>query len=146
MPSLEYFLVARSVVIDQFTNAVSVFSIVDEIVPKKLPATFMRLTALIGLNVEKDELGQQASYRVAVRIPGQDAPLESEFDFTLEWFRHRYAPSFIGVTVPAAGNLEFTLYINDQEVARHQVLIHPPGAGVTHSDGWLVYERDQSAS
>jgi hypothetical protein len=146
MPSLEYFVVARSVVIDQFTNAVSVFSIVDEIVPRKLPATFMRLTALIGLNVEQDEWGQQASYRVVLRIPGQEAPLESAFKFSLEWYRHRYAPSFIGVKVPTAGRMDFALYVNDQEVAHHQVLIHPPDSGVTGPDGWLMYDKGDSAS
>lgn len=142
MPELEYFLVARAVVIDQFTNAVSVHSVVDEVTPRRFPLVLMRLTALIGLNVERAEFGHAANYRVVVRIPGEREALESKFNFSLEWSRHRYAPAFIGVRVTQPGDIGFTLFVNDREVAHHRVLVHDPDPGVS-PDGWLMYESDE---
>jgi hypothetical protein len=140
MPSLDYFLVARSVVIDKFTNAVSVHSIVDEITPKRLPAVFMQLTALVGLRADEAELGQQSSYRIRVRLPGEDHPVESRAEFRVDYSRLRFVSHFFGVRVSAPGDVTFTLFLDDREVASHPVLVHQPESRV-QPDGWLVYQE-----
>ena len=48
MAELEYFLVAESVSVDQLTNRISLFNVVEQVAASKFPVTIPQIVAVAG--------------------------------------------------------------------------------------------------
>ncbi len=128
MPRLEYFLVARSVSIDQDRNEVSVFGILEEIaLSKSDPKVLPEMEALASWILDPEDQG--AEFLVTLQLvgpgPGQ-SPSDGEFSvaFVAEGNRQRTRMAFIGMPIDRAGDTNFKLKLNGVEKATHVLSVH----------------------
>ena len=83
-PRLEYFLVADSVSVDQFTNTVSVFHVIEQIRSAIFPVPIPRFACVSSLNIEEDDFGKDYQLTVRIKNPsGEDEKL-NRINFTAE--------------------------------------------------------------
>jgi len=120
MLQLEYFVVAESVTIDQLTNQVSVFNIIDEL-RVKLPLTLGRIVAVASWNAEEADKGND--YQVAVRVTGIGAqPKEPlRLNVSIEGRRCRTIMHMQGIQVDKPSRIVLDLSINDEHKATHTI-------------------------
>lgn len=120
MLDLEYFVVARSVSIDQLTNQVSVFNIIDEI-RVALPGTLGGVVAVASWNAEEDDKGND--YQITVRVQGVGAqPKEPlRLNVSSEGRRCRTIMHIQGIQVDKPGRIVLTLLINEEHKATHTI-------------------------
>jgi hypothetical protein len=127
MPALEYFLVAESVSVDQTTNQVSIFNIIEDLRVPALPGALAQVAAVCAWNVPANEIGQdfQATFRVVA--PGVES-LNHAMNFTATQSRQRMIVRMIGVPIAAPGQLQFEVLLNGQHQASHtvNVTLEPP--------------------
>ena len=126
MPKLEYFLVSESRSVDQQTNNVSVFSILEEL-SGPLPMTIFRLVALSSWNIEPDERDRDYQVALRIRLPsGEVMPESSDFkvNFTTTRMRHRVFQHVQGLRVTEAGELTFEVLLDGKREASHTITIH----------------------
>ncbi len=122
MPALEYFLVAESVSVDQTTNQVSIFNIIEDMHVPMLPGALAQVAAVCAWNVPPNEIGQdfQATFRIVA--PGLEQR-DHAMNFTAAQTRQRMIVRMIGVPVAAPGQLLFEMLLNGQHQASHTVNI-----------------------
>ena len=72
MASLEYFLVAESLSLDQATNRISIFNVLEIVAAPELPVV-QQTIAISSWNIPPEERGQ--TFRVVLRVhpPGEEA-------------------------------------------------------------------------
>jgi hypothetical protein len=128
MPRLEYFLVARSVSIDQDRNEVSVFGILEEIsLSKSDPKVLPEMEALASWILDPEDQG--TDFLVTLQLvgpgPGQ-CPSDGEFSvaFTAKGSRQRTRLGFVGMPIDRAGDTRFILKLNGVEKATHILTVH----------------------
>ncbi len=128
MPRLEYFLLADSLSVDQDTNNVSIFHVLEEVtIP--LPGHIPRLVAISSWNIEPEERQRKDEFQATLRIhqPWEEkAPKHKDLptNFTAERRRHRICQYVTGVPVKEAGELEFEILLNGEHAASHFVTVH----------------------
>lgn len=132
MPRLEYFVVAESVSVDQTTNRVSVFNILEELQTANFPVIVPQMVAICGWNILPAEIGQD--YQVVIRIiaPGE-APRDQRTNFTARHVRQRIFTQVVGLPLAREGELRFEVTLNDRHEASHTVSVvrvDGPPAGV----------------
>ena len=122
MPALEYFLVAESVSVDQTTNQVSIFNIIEDIHVPEFPAVLPQVAAVCAWNMPGTEMGQdfQATFRIVV--PGAERR-DHAMNFTAVHPRQRMIVRVVGVPLGAPGQLLFEVLLNGQHQASHTVNI-----------------------
>jgi hypothetical protein len=127
MPALEYFLVAESVSVDQTTNQVSIFNIIEDMNVPALPGVIGQVAAVCAWNVPPNEIGQdfQATFRIVT--PGEEHR-DNNTNFTATQPRQRLIVRMIGVPIVAPGRLVFEVLLNGQHQAYHtvNVAVEPP--------------------
>jgi hypothetical protein len=142
MPTLEYFFVARGVAIDRFTDSLSVFSIVEQVTPRRLPALILRMMVVAGWNCTSEEIGQEVTLRIGISQSGVDIPAErqqvNESRHTIEGRRNRSINQVIGLPLLSTDDVIFELFLNGQSVAHHTILVNAPDLEI-EPDGWLMY-------
>ncbi len=126
MPSLEYFIVSEGVSVDQNTNNVSVFAILEEI-SGSLPLRGSRLVATSSWNMSPDE--QDRDFQVALRITlpsGKVMPESNDLkvNFTTTRRRHRVFQHVSGLAVEKPGDLVFEVLLDGEPKATHTITIH----------------------
>jgi hypothetical protein len=124
VPRLEYFLVAEDVSIDQATNRISLFNVLDAI-RSPFPLLIWKCCAVALWQQEPGDEGRDFQSVVRVTAPnGQIHQLET--NFRLSRPRHRIINRLQGVPIHAAGELRFELLLNGQHAAFHVVQIEAP--------------------
>ena len=121
MPKLEYFLVADSVSVDQFTNTVSVFHVVEQIRSREFPVHIPRLVCISSLNIEKDDVGKEHQLTVRIKNPSGGFENPNRTNFTAEKRRQRFIAHLINFKIDGPGQLLFELLVNDEHLAWHTV-------------------------
>src|ERR1700728_3069654 len=97
MPQLEYFLVAESLSVDQSTNRVSLFNILEEVgiasepppsvLPGTIPGGIPQLVAVSSWNLAPAEANRE--YRVSLRITQAGQPAKDFGPITFSTDRNR---------------------------------------------------------
>jgi hypothetical protein len=126
MPKLEYFLVSESLSVDQETNNVSVFSILEEL-SGPLPLAIPRLVAISSWNIEPDERDRDYQVALRIRLPsGEVMPESKDFkvNFTTTRMRHRIFQHVHGLRVNEAGELTLEVLLDGEHKASHTIAIH----------------------
>jgi hypothetical protein len=141
MPSLEFFVVAQNVSVDQRTNRLSVFDILDVVQPKSFPAVIPRLVALSVWVMSDDD--QKKDFQVALKItgPGLEETVVRQ-NFTADGPRLRTMQTLIGLPLEGQGITVFEVALNGKKCATHQIGVGPADANVP-DDGYLVYPDQQ---
>lgn len=120
MPTLEFFIVAESVSVDQATNRLSIFNVLEESHHLKFPAPIPALVAIATWNVESNDLDQDFQAMVRVTEPGgKEFPFAQ--NFKAKGHRHRVMFYFQGIPVTSEGTLRFELLLNGSHAAWHTV-------------------------
>lgn len=122
MPELEYFVVAESVSVDQDTNRVSLFNVLETI-EDHLPAQIAQFAAVAVWLSQQDEEGRDCQAMLKVTVPGDEKDREYPVNFTIMSMRNRTIIQVEGLTVPQYGNVSFSLFLNGAYVARHTVSV-----------------------
>ncbi len=122
MPQLELLLVSESLSIDQATNEVSAFGILEELNAVAFPATVPRVSVLSIWRPEAGDVDKDWQMVLRVTTPG-DQPIElpTNFRFSAEARRHRLAQGILGLTVSREGNVRFELFLNRKPVEERLV-------------------------
>jgi len=126
MPRLEYFVVAESISVDQSTNRISVFNVLEE-ATLTVPGTIHNLVAVSGWNLSEEDGGKdfQAMLRIKQAGDSEEADtIEFPVNFKAERARHRVCFFVTGLPVRQPGDLGFELLLNGRQVATHTVAVH----------------------
>ena len=121
MPSLEYFLVADSVSVDQFTNTVSVFHVIEQIRAPKFPVHIPRFACVSSLNIEEEGFGKDYQLTVNIKNPSGKEGEPNRINFTAEKKRQRFIAHLINFKIEGPGELVFELRLNEKHLASHTV-------------------------
>jgi hypothetical protein len=117
MPALEYFLVAESVSVDQTTNHVSVFDVLEEVRLTSAPPSAMQQIAVIcAWNVPPEDLGRDFQAIFRVHFPGLP-----DKDFAMNFIgthpRQRLVARLLNFALPTLGEYVFEVLLNGQHQA-----------------------------
>lgn len=127
MPSLEYFLVCRSVQKDIRTDDLSFINVLEDVSPETFPHTIPRAMAVSLWNFEPgdEDLDYQASLTIKVpNMPDANFPL----NLARDRYRCRTIQGILGIPVETAGEVVFEVSLNGVHSASHTIRIHPPGS------------------
>jgi hypothetical protein len=120
MPELEYFLVAESISVDQETNRVSIFNVLEELQADSVPFVYPSLIAISSWNLAEDELGGDFQVMLRVNSPAQESPFDYPINLSRERRRrHRIYHRLIGPSFHAFGDLKFEVLLNGEHRASH---------------------------
>lgn len=149
MPKLEYFLVAESVSIDQASNSLSLFHVLEEVHSLGLPVLVPRMTAVSTWLVSPEEFGQDFQSTLVVHRPDGSQFHEFKLNFTARSARHRLITNFERFPIDASGEWRFELQLDGAHAASHhmsvlsgeasrierpiEVSVPPPAAGGSSS-------------
>lgn len=120
MARLEFFIVSEDMSIDQFTNRLSLFNILEELAIPALPFVLPSAIAvsLWMMEAGDDELDFQCLLRVTMP---NDTQLEFTTNFKTSSRRHRVIQTIQGVTLNNPGVLRFEVLLNGKHAASHEV-------------------------
>ncbi|HLN28339.1 MAG TPA: hypothetical protein VK395_11415 [Gemmataceae bacterium] len=153
MPQLEYFLVAESVSVDQSTNRLSVFNILEEVHLQRVPVPegmtlpahadgIPQLTAVSSWNMTDQDRGNRFQVELRLVAPGLQDPIRFvPLAFTAERDRQRTLQVIVGCPVGTPpGELLFQLYLNDKYQASHRItaLLDDESVAWTESQGVVL--------
>lgn len=120
MVRLEFFVVAESFSIDQLTNRVSIFDILERIQAPTFPLIFPRLMAVSLW--EEDELDTEKQYQVGIRITLGGTELEHiQQNLSFPRRRLRTIAQIQNLKIPEPGRMEIELKLNGEHRAWHYV-------------------------
>lgn len=112
MASLEYFVVAESIAIDQATNRASAFNILEDLSASELPIILPYAVALSVWNADGDG-GRDMQVGLAVTLPsGSKVDLTTNFTFRTP--RHRIIQRLEGIPLTHFGEIRFEVSLNGQ--------------------------------
>lgn len=127
MPTLEYFLVAESIAVDQTTSRISVFNIVDDLEVTTFSATIPQMAAVCSWNLLQGDAGQEFQARLRIEMPDAE-PREQRVNFTGQQQKHhRLIWRLIGLPVAAEGTVRLEVELNGEHQASHTIAVkHVP--------------------
>lgn len=120
MAALEYFLVAESVSVDQTTNRVSVFNVLEEIGAPQFPVLLPGCVAIALWNSVPDDAGKDFQVKLRITLP-DDQSYEMTSNFVMKTDRHRSVQRIQGLPITATGVLRFDVLLNGEHQASHAV-------------------------
>jgi len=119
VPRLEYFFVAEDVAIDQSTNRVSAFNILEELTFSDFPAIFPRMAAISLWCREAEEDPDQQAMLSVVLPDGEAHQLPA--NFVSQSRRQRVVQRVEGVLIRQPGTIKFEISLNGEYQASHTV-------------------------
>lgn len=132
MPTLEYFLVSESISVDQNTNNVSLFGVLEEL-SGPLPFLVPKLVATSSWNMSEGEEDRDFQVTLQIRLDGEILPESEELNlnvnFTTSRLRHRVFHFLRELVIPTAGILVFEILLNGKHSATHTVTVHDGNEG-----------------
>jgi hypothetical protein len=128
MPNLEYFLLCESIAVDQDTNRISLFNVLEdfEITPpneakERRTIVLGQFVAVALFNRAQDDGENEFEACLKIHATGQ-AEKEHKIGFRMERNRQRIIMRFIGMPpVGEDGVLRFELMLNGNHCATHTV-------------------------
>ncbi len=120
MAKLEYFLVCESVSVDQTTNTISVFHVLEQINSPQFPFVLLRLTAVAHWNAEEGDMDRD--FQVGIVITSPDGQLKKfEQNFRMIRPRHRTIANLMGFPLTQAGTMTIEVTLNGEHRATHTI-------------------------
>lgn len=120
MARLEYFLVAESVSVDQQTNRISFFNVVEQVEAKEFPATIAQIIAVAAWNAEEGDDNEDFQAAVRITSPGGEQK-NFQHNFRMPAKRSRVILTFQGIMLNSAGELLLDLSLNGKHAAKHSI-------------------------
>jgi hypothetical protein len=123
VPSIEYYLIAESISVDQTTNRLSVFNVLEDIYAQEVPMQLPRLVAISAWHVSQEEIGRDFQAMVVSFRPDGARSHEFPINFTPRSRRHRLTVHVVGLPLDSFGEWRFELLLNGGHVADHMILL-----------------------
>lgn len=120
MARLEFFVVSRSVSVDQATNHASVFEILEVIQASEFPAIIPECVAVSLWRREPGDEAKDFQLLLRVTIPS-GAVTEIRSNFRMSSLRHRVMQRIQGLPIESEGQLRFEAVLNGEHAAEHVV-------------------------
>lgn len=120
MARLEFFAVSESMSVDQYTNRLSLFNILEEVRSPNFPFALTSATAVSLWTMEAGD--DEREFQCMLRITMPDGP-QHEFtsNFRTSMRRHRVIQGFQGFLLNEPGMLRFEVLLNGRHEATHEV-------------------------
>jgi hypothetical protein len=122
MPQLEYFLVAESAAVDQMTNRVSIFNVMEDLPAAQLPSIIPHLAVVAAWNFTPAEVGAEFQVHLRIVSPGAE-PRDQYSHFRATRRRQRVFNVIVGLPVATQGDIVFTIALNGQHQATHTMSV-----------------------
>lgn len=120
MPRLEYFLVAESISIDQYSNQVSIFNVLEELRLPRFPSVLPKMIAVSMWLT--DATDAERDFQINVRItPPNSEPQDHEQNVKMDGQRVRVMAQWHGFKLPGPGEMLVELFLNNDPIATHRV-------------------------
>jgi hypothetical protein len=120
MARLELFVVSEGVSVDQFTNQLSLFSVLEEVTSPDFPFVLPSAAAISLWMKEAGDDDRDFQCMMRVLLPdGYRHELTTNFRFRGR--RHRVIQRIQGVPVTEPGMLRFEVLLNGEYIASHEV-------------------------
>ncbi len=123
MPRLEYFLVAESVSVDQVTNRVSIFNVVEQVRITTFPCTLPNLVAVAMWEAEEGDADRDFQAGIVFSLPDGEKLPEFCQNFRIAARRHRTMAYIQGLPVKKTGTIRVNLSLNGDYIASHTIHI-----------------------
>lgn len=120
MPQLEYFLVAESISIDQYSNHVSIFNVLEEVRRPQFPSVLPRMIAVSMWLAEAADAGHDFQINVRITQPNAE-PQEFRQNVEMGGQRARAVAQWDGFELHGPGEMLVELFLNDNPAATHRV-------------------------
>lgn len=143
MPTLEYFLVCRSLQEDKNTGEVSFINILEDISPDAFPYVISRAIAVSLWNVQEGEDTRDCQAQLIVKLPGKPE-VSFLMNFSPGKRRCRAIQGILEIPVDEPGDIKFDLRLNGHHQATHTVIVHPVGVRNTTDGGEQLQETDRT--
>lgn len=121
MPHLEYFLVAESVSVDQVTNRVSIFNVVEEVTIPNFPCKLPNLVAVAMWEAKEGDADRDFQAGIVFSLPGGEKLDEFGQNFRIPGRRIRTMAYFQGLPVKEPGTIRVDLSLNGDPKASHTI-------------------------
>lgn len=112
MPKLEYFLISESVSVDQRTNRLSIFNVIESVNTYKFPLIIPTLAAVVSLVKEEEDQLKDFQLLLKIYSPGDEKDAEFPINFNMTSERHRLLLSIENMQVKESGLIRFEVYLN----------------------------------
>jgi len=124
MARLEYFLVAESCSIDQITNRVSLFHVLEEANALELPARIPQIVAASAWLKDSDQDENEEDFQVMLTIKGAglDEHMTTNFQFG-DKKRIRIQQTVQNLKLEKPGDIVFEVSLNGKHQASHRLAI-----------------------
>lgn len=126
MARLEFFVVSEGVSVDQQTNQLSLFSVIEQVTSPDFPLVLPYAAAVSLWMAEAGDNGRDFQCMLRIILPdgGQhDFPT----NFTFRARRHRVIQRILGFPINEPGLLRFEVFLNGEYAASHEVDISQKG-------------------
>lgn len=120
MARLEFFVVSKSVAVDQATNFASVLEILEVIQTAQFPALIPECVAFSLWRAEPGDADRDHQLVLRITSPG-GVSNEIRSSYRLTTPRHRVLQRIQGLPVEKDGRIRFELILNGQHAAEHVV-------------------------
>ena len=121
MPKLEYFIVTESVSVDQFTNKISLFEVLETIHVPKFPAAFNRMFVVSAWNAEPGDESRDFQIQIKINPPDGSEPQTFEHNVPMPAARCRNIQCLQGIPFKCAGKFTIELSLNKEHFAFHTI-------------------------
>ncbi len=129
MPTLEFFLVCRSITRDLFTDEITLSGVLEDVVLEADGTTVLpTAVAVVAWNVETKEGSEDLQAVLRITLPGDSHG--KSFPMNLLKGHNRYRAIFAISSIPlgVTGELLFEVLLNAERCASHRVFVHPHGS------------------
>ena len=125
MTRLNLFLCAEGVIVDQRSNSVSVFTILEEVTPQELPIVLTQFVVLAILERDEGDPGKcDCTLALSLNDEGIfEQHMEVDFQGKL---RLRQMVHFGGVPIEKPGTLTASLELGGEEIGEWRIIVNLP--------------------
>ena len=122
MAKLGFFVVAEGISVDQATNRISLFNVIEEVYPPSFPASIPTVVAICLWNAEPGDEDQDFQLTLRITPPGQP-PKEFHQNFRIPGWRCRTLSFVEGMQVAHPGELRLDADLNGKHQASHVIYV-----------------------
>lgn len=117
MPALEYFLISEGVSVDQRTNRLSIFNVLESVDVIEFPISIPKAIAVVSLIKNDEDHDKDFQLLLKIHSPGEKKDFELRLNFVMKVERHRMIMSVENMRVKEPGVITYKVYLNDNLLA-----------------------------
>jgi hypothetical protein len=121
MPRLAQFVVADSFSVDQSTNRLSIFNVLEAIGVPSFPLVYPEAAVISTWMMAPADLGKDFQVLLRVTFPGGIRPAENAANLRGSHSRHRILQRLIGLPLTETGQIRFELLLNGHSEGEYLV-------------------------